>query len=178
MDGTQEILFLHYPLQRLYLGNGKDLQRHCYEELATISPSLSILVPTDTLHHQIFSKSSYSYFYLTNAFFVNLGSQLVHMLESPRVASNAPTVQQGLSLETSADIDGWDMLRAMILNCIPHLGIIVPQPQTLIDTLTLINRDDIYDFLHRSIDTENTIIGRTHATISKCPLCSSHFLAN
>ena len=79
------------------------------------------------------------------------------MLESKSFARHAPTAQRGLNLVPSSNPDGFERLFSLLSHTMPHLGALGVNPQSLIDTLLLQDGDDVYEFMAKVLQVEETI---------------------
>ena len=129
----------------------------CHELAINVLPNLASLTPLNTFESWNILPKEYTNCHSVLAFFTKLGLHIRFMLDSPSFAANAPTTQQGLALVESADASGWDMLLSLLSHCFPHLGVLSCNSQSLIDTLLLVNGDDVYEFMTRALNVEITI---------------------
>ena len=129
----------------------------CHDDAASILPELSSLVPTDTFATRILPPATYDRYASAVAFYTKLANYIQLMLERKPFAATAPAARRGLSFTSSGSADGFARLFAMLAHTMPHLGAMGVNPQGLIDTLILLNGDDVYEFLGAALKVKETI---------------------
>ena len=123
----------------------------CHSESITILPNLSTLKPTDTFATRIMPPKTFNTYYLCNAFYKKIATQIKVLLLSSKFTAKAPTARQGLQFLQSSQADGFyfQILWSMLCYTMPHLGALGFNPQTLINGLVLMDGDNVCDFMSK-----------------------------
>ena len=143
-------------IQKMYRDLGM-LIESCHDGVTSILPDLATLKPSNSFAARILPPSTFDGYGKARAFYMKLANTLCAMFENRTFAAKAPAVRQGLRFVASSEADVFVMMFTMLKYTMPHLGALGFNPQKLIDALILMNGDDVYEFMAKAIQVEESI---------------------
>ena len=91
------------------------------------------------------------------AFYTELSGYIRIVVENTKFARLAPAARNGLSFTLTNESDGFVCLFGMLHATMRNLGVMGFCPQKMIDSLLLANGDNVYRFIHKVLQVEETI---------------------
>ena len=128
-----------------------------HSDAITICPDFKSLRPTDAFTSRILPPMGYINYGTALAFYTKLSGYIRIVVENTKFACLAPAARNGLSFTLTNESDGFVCLFGMLHATMRNLGVMGFCPQKMIDSLLLANGDNVYTFMHKVLQVEETI---------------------